>query len=296
MHTIITLPTTSTLSSGIISSIAAMAAVEPETLQCRMWLPNRKPVFDMFEESKPSYIIADTESVPDMTSALKEFPDTKLILLGSRPCPHLDMKTDLWCVPPDFPQVMLNNSTAIQALKLESAASLALYNKGKKIDSYAIDIVYVANSPEIIEDELDLLSVLSSTAHSFRIVGHHRPFLQYVGRVGNKEISNYLASAKIVMDVNKQTLYDTAVQRGFAVSNSSNIYYPEFVNHTHMLEVIDEWLAKPDDMVKLGRSIKKKVMESDTYLHRVFDIFTELANDELAKSALNTLDTLSKDM
>tara|TARA_R110000803_G_scaffold41244_1_gene88721 strand:- start:3625 stop:4539 length:915 start_codon:yes stop_codon:yes gene_type:complete len=301
MYTIITLPTTSTLSDGIASTLAAMSVKEPGILETKMWLPNKKPIFDMLEESRPSYVIADCDAVPDMTKALKEFPDTKLILLGNTPCSHAELIPDFWGVSPGISKIILKNSAAKKTVEIEPAAALALYNRGEKIDSYGVDLVYIANSLNILDGELDMLSIMSSLAHSFRIIGYHRPFLQYVGQANTVEMSNYLASAKIVIDTNKRTLYDAGAQEGFALSTVENKYYPCLLKDgeldtDYIISTTKEWLDRDISRKKMGKAIKKKVLESDTYFHRVSDIFSSMGDDNLAKSALSTLETLLKDM
>lgn len=298
MHTIIGLPTKSAMANGVMSTLAAMAETQPYNFEFRMWIPTHKPAFDMLAEMKPDYIFAQSDNIPNMTNALKEYPNTKVVLLDDVPS---KIHANLWCVTNNVSDVVLENADADKVEKISPAANLARYNRGETRENYEIDVVYLATSSDISIGEMDVLSIFSGSKFKFRIIGAHRPFIQYVGNTNILETSHYLASSKIVLDFNENSLYDTATQGGFALSSKDNKYYPsleigEQIDAKSIQAKVKEWLDKPEDRKKMGKAAKRQVMIRDTYFHRVAQIFTSLEEETVAKNALEVLSELSEDM
>ena len=287
------------LTNGVVSTLATLSAKNPDKYTCKVWLPTHKPMHDMLAETEPEFIFAPTQHIPDISDGLKEYPNTKLVLLGQTPCRHTELKPALWCATHNVGDVVAKNVNANKIEVISPAANLARFNRGKLIDKYKVDIVYVSSEAEIKPGELDILSILSGSNFRFRIIGMHRPFIQYVGLSSAQTTSNYFASASIVLDIRQQISFDVATQGGFAISTEPG-HYPHIdikeIDKDKILKTLQLWLDKPQDRIKMGKATKKKVFKSDTYFHRVAQIFASMGHSDIAKDTLNTLKTLSKEI
>lgn len=249
------------------------------------WNPSVKPVFDMFEEMKPDLLITDAELTPNLKSALTEF-DTKLIICGKF-VPH-ELEPDLVCFPIDVSNVMLKHIDLPYEV-VKPAVNLAKFRHGKQQADKQTDVLFFASTAQPSQDEIDILEILSSLKLRFKIIGHKRPFLQYVGRTDTVETSDFFASSKITIDVNNSSLFDIAAQGGFVISNVANELYPET---SSIEEGIEYWLDKDKDRIKIGKSAKKKVVKDDTYFHRMATIFSKLGWDLESKLTIDCIDKI----
>ena len=89
-------------------------------------------------------------------------------------------------------------------------------------------ILFFASAEIPTQKEINILGKLSSMELPCKIRGYHRPFVQYVGQVSISEIANFLASARIIIDVDQSCLFDVAAQGGFAISNIENDIFPKY--------------------------------------------------------------------
>ena len=266
MYNVIVLPTANRFSSSIISTLAVIADVLPDKVRCSVWNPAIKPAFDMFDEVRPDFIFADDFSVPYMGKALEENPNTKLVVLN-QPFNVHNLPVTMFCVPPDTSSILLRNIDE-PYIKIEPAANLAQFNRGEFIEKYNVDILYFAASQIPKDGELELLSILSSSPLTFRIIGYGRPFINYVGHPDNKTISNYMRSAKVVLDIDEQTLFDVAIQHGLCISNKENAFYPSLTDEKDT--ILQQFIDIVENYKDYEGSIEvanKHILCNDTYCY-----------------------------
>jgi hypothetical protein len=289
MRTIVTIHSSQQPADGIISTLVLLGGKLPDKIRVKNWNPATKPVFDMFDELRPDLIVCDAHTAPKMNRALQEY-GTKLVVCGGMPA-H-DLQPDLILFNDSVPE-MIKKHCEFPYLSISPAANLGKYRNGKVVEDKKSDVLYFASQKEPQNSEASILGLLSSMDLKFKIIGYRRPLLQYVGQTNVYETADFLASAKITIDVNGAQKYDVAAQGGFCLSNKSGLF-PHIAEFSPegWAEAIEDYLGNDDKRTKLAKAIHSQVIKQDTYFHRLADMFIELDWDEEHNQTIEILEQL----
>jgi len=291
MRTIVTIYSDSQPADGIMSTLSALDA-KNENFRVVDWNPNVKPAFDMFAELNPDLIISDATNTPNLSGALKEY-SCKTVVCGSMPPASLE--PDLLLLPESIPEMIIKHCT-LPYLQVKNAANYAKFRGGKRDRKKQADILYFASHKEAQSQEADILSILSGLPYSFRVVGHKRPLLQYVGATTLQETADFMASSKIVIDIGGFQLHDIAMQKGFYLSNVENGLYPclHSLDPEKIEERVEDLLSQDKKRDSIAKKAYKETVSKDTYFHRLSEAFILLGWDDEAKEVTKTLKELTE--
>ena len=274
--------------NGITSTLAYLGNKD-ENFQVFNWNPANKATFDMFEEVKPDLLVVDSKLTPNLANAIAEY-DTKLVVCGNF-IPN-EIEPDLICFPHNISENIIKHTSCPFEI-IEPAANLSKFRNGVKEDNKYTHILFFASAEIPTQKEINILGKLSSMELPFKIIGYHRPFVQYVGQVSISEIANFLASARIIIDVDQSCLFDVAAQGGFAISNIENDIFPKYES---LEESILTWTANDPDITnnikKISKAAKKKIMKKDTYFHRTATMFERIGWSQESTLTINHIDNV----
>lgn len=291
MRKIVTIYSGTQPADGIMSTLAYMDA-KTDKLSVVDWQPGLKSSFDMFEEQKPDLIIADSTRIPDLNRALEEYK-CQLVVCGGMP-PY-ELKPDLVLLHETVPD-MIAKHCPWPYLTLKNAANLGKFRDGSFNEQKSCDILYFASSREPQKSEVDVLSTLAGMKYSFKIIGYKRPLLNYVGRTSVYETADFFASAKITIDIGGSQEYDVAAQQGFCISDRKSSLFPNVDEFS-----VSNWSEKISSLIEdegkrssTSKIAHKKVMNGNTYFHRMSEVFQKLEwteEAELVKEIFEELTT-----
>lgn len=263
----------------------------------RLWFKEKKPVFDMFDEIGPDILICQDSDIDDsIIQALKEYQDTKLILIGS----HIPegLIPDILCVPfelMDFQKKLLTE-TVPHVIILVNHANIAQYRKGNYNPKFESDILYLTTNIE--ENNLDTIEKLlhPNKDYKVKICGiNNIATPEYLGQINISQACDLMASTKICMDFNGHITKDAATNKTFCLSNFENDLFPYYDGVEDMFKKIDKFLKNEKKRKQIVKKAYKTVIEDDTYLHKTIEIFEQLGFDNQARETEEILEKLCRE-
>ena len=286
--------------NNIITGLAAgMSAISK--IETTIFLPEQKPIYDVFEEKKPDLFICPFNIMNDtFKGAVKEY-DIDTVVIGGGDYELSQIK--LACIDsntaPKIQENIINNNPDTPLFFMRPAANLAQFNRGQYNAHYASDIFYLSNDDQF--PYLDMLNLLiEQYKYKIKIAGAQNiPYAQYIGVPNVKEISSLLRSAQIVMGFSEQIRLDCAANKAFCIApGENNINWDSNRSKKEddkILEIIDHFLEDDNHRDYFIKKAYNKVMAEDTYFHRIARIFEVLHMGELVQGSLDTLLKLQND-
>lgn len=256
---------------GIISSLAV---IEPQTT---IWIPQHKPVFDMFDEVQPDLLICMSEDLtPQLVSALTEYK-TDVIIFGLQYPQEITPR--LLCCD-NIPKKILDNIKT-PTYNVLSAANTAQFKNGTYHTKYASDILYISNKNLDVDTDLPILQQLSTADFKIKMCGPQViPLPQYIGQANPYHLSNLLASTKIVLDFDENIMWDAAFNKVFCLSNKTitdkphhtkPMLYPSFVSASGFLDEITHFLSDEKHRQSYIKRVHYQALHN-TYFHCLKEI------------------------
>lgn len=255
---------------------AALVTVHPTTT---IWLPKRKPAFDMFDELQPDLIFCKPEDFDaGFLTALKEYK-TDMVVFGE------------YCPPIVQPKLLCSN--------LKPAANIVQINSGQIKPKYKSDILYISNVELGFNTQiLDMVTQLTSLQEKpiqIKLCGMQAlPFAQYVGPVSINHITNLLVSTKIALDHNYNIMMDAAFNKVFCLTNVESPIDGVISLSGNLHEQI-RYLLDNEKYRKFCVKKAYKYARENTYFHRLADILQNLYLSELASLSINKVKELIND-
>lgn len=252
--------------------IAAMST----QLNASLWQPKRKPVFDMMEEKKPTYLFCTLQDItPIILDAVEEYRVRIVLFENGIPTTLSNIgQPFLLCYGDDISEIALKNLDSSKSIQISKAANYAQYKNGKANNQDKSDVFYLSQQHvERSPFAIDILNTAIKSGYQFKSVGDHPlPLPQYLGKANIYSIGNLIASAKVCIDFNGHSVYDIAVNNSVAISTFRTPFFESFTTVEEFKERLDKLVRSPKLVRKLSKVAKPVVLEKHTYYHRLKDI------------------------
>lgn len=217
--------------------------------------------------------------------------------------------------------ISLYKKHGIDAHLLMFACLPSFHYRVSAASQYAHDCILVGNNYDAFPGRLKgidiILKPLMQKRYDVKIYGNEwwldqeRPFFIskafYGGYLGYELMRTAYSSAKIVLGIHSVDTSPTMMSmRTYEVLGCGAFFLTQwtpsieryFRNHVHLvwskspeetIELVDYYLAHPEEREKIARGGQKEVYTNHTYLHRAKDILTRLntRHDEYRKSWVN---------
>lgn len=247
-----------------------VAAISTQ-LNASLWQPARKPVFDMMEEKKPSYLFCTlTDITPVLLAAVEEYR-VRIILFADGVPTNLSSigQPFLQCYSENISDIARKNLDSSTAIQINKAANYAQYKKGVANNQDSSDIFYLSNSNLQLEQQ-EILSAAIRTGHQFKVCGNTvLPLAQFLGKASIYSISNLIASSKVCLDFNKNSLYDILANGSVPLSNVEHPFFNSYKNIDDFTQMLNDLIKAPKLRKKIVKVAKKMVLKDHTYYNRL---------------------------
>ena len=255
-----------------------------------IWDMENKPAFDLLYELNPDYLfISNSQIKPDLIEALGEYKKTKVILQGEYVHPGLNIICLL--TGPDIDAIMLNNISAdIPRYSLKIAANYAEFRNGIKSTKLETDIGYLTSPTDNLP--LNIVRSLQNRDDKFKMIGpKHMEGYSYLGHASHATYVNFGYSVKVMIDYNMGNLFNYAANKIFTISNMGADIFPSFNSEEQLNEHLDKYLGDPKARYEAAQFAYKKVIDKDTYFHRIYEI-GKLVQEPQWKNSIKTLTSI----
>jgi hypothetical protein len=272
---------------GIASTLTSMQS------KFFFWQKEVKPTLDMFDELKPDVLICRTVDLDQtVLMALTEYPKTKLVIFGINA--QTRIAPSLICYPENLSDERIQklNPGNIPYLKFRQAANLAKYNRGKHIETYSSDILYMSDIPDISHTLIPNV-IFSLLDRKLKIVGDVSMggVAEYLGAVDSKVASDMMASTTLAIDFLNKHYLDYAVNKVFTISSEKNDIVPMFTEESY-LQDIDKYLSSDKLRNKYVKQAFDHTINGHTYFHRVKEIFDAIGLGNEIENPIKAMENL----
>ena len=129
----------------------------------------------------------------------------------------------------------------------------------------------------------DVCEYLFSLPYKFIICGNIDIGLpNYLGQINFDDIPHFFSSAKINIDFDQTTMYNSAINRTFTLSNVENELFPNFKDHTqndNLRELLNKFIKDEKSRRNIIKKAYKNVISKNTNFHRIYEIGKILKSD-----------------
>jgi spore maturation protein CgeB len=257
------------------------------------WNPNRKPIFDAFDETKPDILIFSPDSISrGLVSCLKENPTIKGILIIGRPqdISREDISLIMsLIIDTDRPNLVVKIFTdLIENFELKTITSLpaadtTIFYPRTFQKNWSSDLTFIG---EYTEENANYILPLceSDYPHSIRIFGRAEnetewPVPNYVGKIREENIPNIYSSSKIVIDLsNGIDQFNIWACQGFCLTNDKThlldtVY---FYDPESLWKLVEYYMTRPQDRKNISENLQLEVIKGHTYQDRIKEILNEI--------------------
>ena len=265
--------------------VAALTAIEKDLIS---WLTNQKPAFDAFDERRPElFICLASDITPELTLPLQQYQTPTIVFDSSyRNISGINVKM----ICPGELSVHNPSSEAITH-SIGPAANVAQFNSGKYNEKYACDVLYVSNT-HLNSTHSTMIGKLQNKSYTTRVCGPIKTNLtNYVGNCSIKTLTDMMASSKIVIDVDRNILFDAAFNDTFCLTNVQNDFFASYSSEDEFFDQIKHFLASANHR-KAYIKKAKEIAKNHTYFHRVYTMCDLLNLSELADKSMKVLDQI----
>jgi hypothetical protein len=241
---------------GIASSLFWVSDIE-----VIMWLSNTKPTMDMFDETKPDILIAESAkfATPEMKIATSRYPHTKVISIGD----PVEFKTE--------PHLSISEQgiAGIPSVPFEGGAMVGNIGSPSRQDHLQTDLLCITDYIVDHERADDALNFLCEN-YNIKIFGRQKvSFPHYLGQVDVATQSQALASTAVYIDLDGDSWYDAAWLGKECVSVSKSCFR-NFNNVEELQVAVNEALETGE-----GSSEEiKMLMKNKTYFELTNEILS----------------------
>jgi hypothetical protein len=259
-----------------------------------MWVPNNKPLFDLFDELKPDIFICHIDFIsPIIDDVLQEYSDTKFVGLSDSMF-AMRKQPDLMCLEtntmydPFHPLDHYNGPR----LSYDVCANPVLFKNGKYTKELATDILYISNYQNPREDVVLSILRFLSKKYQIKVFGNHRLHIpEYLGILDAMEISNAMASAKLTLDIFDSNRFDYAINKLCCLYNNGQYdnpdIWPTYNTLDQLSSSVDLLLKEENKRVSLAKKAYNYVKDCRTYFHYCYKFFVLLGMQEEADKCLD---------
>jgi hypothetical protein len=241
--------------------------------QLIFWEKNRKPTFDIIDETQPDIVIITNDQVinQEVGYALSDYPKTKLVVFNERPASGV--VPDLVCYWPDIihsmDQWMHYDG---KRLGFSHYANPVMFRGGKPEERFKCDVIAIPARHEFMDmpsrDEARIKQYNSiATKFDLKVFGRRVPHPNYVGDIRAEEIPSAILSSRIYLDCNDMCAKG-AEFLGIPVVNWRG-------TDMEIISEIENLLAD-EELYADQAGGKMYEAKSETYLHRINKMFEEL--------------------
>jgi len=242
---------------GIASSLFWISDMEVV-----MWLSDTKPTMDMFDETKPDIVIAESAKLatPEMEIATSRYPHTKVISLGDS---EVEFKTK-----PHL-SISMRGVPDVPSIQFEGGAMIGSVGLPVRQDHLQTDLLCIT---DYISDQDRANSILGFLCDNYniKIFGKQKVnFPHYLGQIDGTTQSQALASTIVYIDLDGDSWYDAAWLGKQCVSISKSCFR-NFNNIKELQVAVDEALESGEnhsDEIKL-------LMKNRTYFELTNEILS----------------------
>ena len=241
-------------------------------------------LFDNLYQTKPKYLFMHSSDINDEFSLAKDtFTDTKFIVYND----DIDNEHIVEKFNPDLLLYHkdIKPSTTVKSLELKGFADAISFGRGFIKSNMKSDIFYLSDCS--LENRLyinDVCENLLSLPYKFIICGNVNIGLpNYLGGINFEDVPHFFSSTKINIDFDQTTMYNSAINQTFALSNKENELFPSF-NDNNLEELLNKFVKDEKSRRNIIKKAYKKVISKDTSFHRIHEIGKILKANWIDKS------------
>jgi len=246
---------------GIASSLFWI----PE-MEIIMWISNTKPTMDMFDETQPDFVIADSAkfATPEMKIASSRYPHTKMISIGRPMEPNSEVKHAI-----TEPHLSISDHSLqrVPSIPFEGGAMIGDIGCPPFDKDLQTDLLCIT---DYISDEDNANEALSFLCENYniKIFGKKKvSFPHYLGQIDKNVQAQAIAPTLAYVDLDGSSWYDAAWLGKECVSISKGCFR-SFSN-------IEELKSAVDEAIEEGEKSSEKIkllIKNKTYFELVSDI------------------------
>ena len=260
-----------------------------------VWIPEKKPIFDMAYEVSPEFLFLDEKYINN--HAVEALQELKIpTILCSMGCSEgledivkLILLDDVRCPA----HVEQNLPSGIPKYRVKPAANYAKYKHPTPNYKLSCDIGYINQSVNIPPYTMQHLSYIEhNTTYSFKVMGQPCPYTGYVGMGSPQDIMSFSASSKAMVDYDYNLLLENATNRIFTITNVEQEFFPFANTVDELKEHLNKYISEEKLMRKITKQAYKKAIAEDTYFHRLADIGEIIDHNEWVNTSTQTLNRL----
>ena len=240
----------------------------------------KKPTYDVFYECQPEILICMDKAIDtSLSNVLKEYKDTKVIVIGSEVPDYFE--PDLTCYP---------EASGEKSYDLQPAANLIDYAPAPAKDKYKSEVSTISDNENPIINSLSSFS-LKSFSYTRKL-----KYPNYIGKILPNEIPSILSSCILYLDTDghNDLLFSAMANNCACLSANETVlsteYMPKVLNLEELITCMKAIMLKKFFREEHIEKCHRFVMESHTYFHRASDMFSLLGYKEYSKSCLNKLE------
>ena len=262
-------------------------------IQPLFWNHQHKPMLDMFDEIKPDIVFLHESQIDQaFLMACHQF-DFKYVLLSENPLPPQLVKSPNAILT--HPLFIDKFSTNDHVIKLQPMASVTEIHNAEYSEELACDILVNTTGVQLNDEINNILSYLS-IAYNIKIIGDNPVFLpQYLGRVNMVERANFIASCKVMIDLNQYDFWDASYLHIASLSfYPTQPYTIAFNNIKTLKDSINSLLGNSLVHDKYVEECYHHTTESHTCYHAAAQIFNTIKEPDIENTLLRYVKELTK--
>ena len=247
-----------------------------------IWDSNSKSAYDVFYECRPEILICLDKSItPSLSNVLKEYKDTKMVVLGADIPDHSN--PTLTCYP---------NANGDGLYDLQPAANLVDYPQKPAKKKYKSEISTISDNESPIINGLSNFSV-----KCFSYTKKLR-YPNYIGKILPNEISSILSSSMVYLDTDGHNdLLLAAMANNCACLSANKTMFtteemPAVASLEELIDCLKALIFKKAFREEHINKCNDFAMKNHTYFHRASDIFSLLGYKEHSEDCISKIEEL----
>ena len=254
-------------------------------IQALFWNHQHKPTLDMFDEIQPDIVFVHESQIDQaFLIACQQFK-FKYVLLSENPLPQQLVKIpDAILTHPSFRDKFISNKNIIS---LQPMASVTEIHNAKYDEDLACDILIHTTGLNMVP-EIDNILLFLSNVYKIKIIGNTPVSLpQYLGQVNMIERANFIASCRVMIDLNQYDFWDASYLHVPSISlYPTEPYIISFNNIATLKDSINSLLG--NDLVhdRYVQECYDQTIDSHTCYHAAAQIFQTINEQDIANRLL----------
>ena len=253
------------------------------------WNIQHKPIYDLIDETSAQYLFCEQQHIDQSVYLAIQEKNINLVMFGAGVPGELlaISQPKLLCCPKG-----VTSHVKKQLDQLENK-TIYLLDCANIVPSNKIDLNLTSQVGFLSVSDANEYSDYKTIVNTIRFLGLQPdiqlkivgpkilPVPQYLGHIQSNEFASFYQSVDINLDFDGKNLLDVAISKAFCLSNVPNKLYPHYSDRVDLIKKIAEYTEKPKARRKIAKQAFESIIESDTSLSRLSDIFVALNELEM---------------